>query len=269
MTFTTEELKQLCHNSIPVVKAAGDFIREELGKVRQTEIEVKSLNSLVSYVDRRAEEMLAEGLGKLLPQAGFLTEEETVEQEQKPLRWIIDPLDGTTNFLFQLPVFSVSVALQKDDDLLVGIVYEVNQDECFFAWKDGGAYLNDRPIRVSSRKTLSESLIATGFPYYDYEMAGQYLQAMIRFMKSTRGLRRFGSAAVDLAYVACGRFDAFFEYSLHIWDIAAGVLLVREAGGRVTDFSGKTDELSGDQVLAASKEVYGDCQKIVGSSFGV
>lgn len=267
MTFSTQQLQEICQKSIPVVKAAGDFIRKELGNVSNPEIEVKSLNSLVSYVDRKAEEMLVEGLGALIPEAGFLTEEETVEQSSRTLNWIIDPLDGTTNFLFQIPVFSVSVALQQHDELVLGLVYEVNQDECFFAWKNGGAFLNDRPMVVSKRPTLAEGLIATGFPYYDYSRTPQYLEVLTQFMQKTRGIRRLGSAAVDLAYVACGRFDAFYEYSLNLWDVAAGILLVREAGGVVSDFQGKEEGLSGAEILAASPAVFKACQAIIGKTF--
>jgi len=176
-------------------------------------------------------------------------------------------LDGTTNFLFQIPVFSVSVALQQEGQLVMGIVYEVNRDECFYCWKNGGAFLNDQPIKISQRKTLDASLVATGFPYYDYTKTNQYLKALTTFMKETRGVRRLGSAAVDLAYVACGRFDAFFEYSLNIWDVAAGLLLVEEAGGRISDFRGSKDDLTGKEVLACSPDVYEDCLSIVQDAF--
>ncbi len=267
MKFSSEELKALCLQSLPIIKSAGNFIKNELGKVHQQEIEIKSLNSLVSYVDRQAEEMLVKGLHNLLPEASFLTEEETIEQKTSALQWIIDPLDGTTNFLFQIPVFSVSVALQLNDQLLVGIVYEINQNECFYAWKGGGAFLNEQPIGVSNRKSLEESLIATGFPYYDYGVMSSYMEALMEFMKGTRGIRRLGSAAVDLAYVSCGRFDAFFETNLNLWDIAAGLLLVEEAGGKTSDFLGKQNHTSGKEILACSQEVYDACQKIVSKAF--
>lgn len=263
----TNILQALCQQALPVVRKAGAFIKGELGKVASHEVEIKSLNSLVSYVDRGAEEILVSGLRSLLPEAGFFTEEDTVTNDAKPLRWIIDPLDGTTNFLFQLPVFSVSVGLEADGELVLGIVYEINQDECFYAWKNGGAYLNDHPIRVSHRNNLKESLIATGFPYYDYALMDQYFKAMTGFIRETRGLRRLGSAAVDLAYVACGRFDAFFEYSLSLWDIAGGIVLVREAGGKVTDFRGREEGLSGKEVLACSAQLYEASRRIVEEAF--
>ncbi len=248
-------LEQLCREARPLIIETGAFIRQELGNVGNQDIVTKALNSLVSYVDETAERKLVEGLGKLLPEATFLTEEETVDTQHSDLQWIIDPLDGTTNFLHQLPVFSVSVALQKQGRIVLGFVYEVNRDECFYAWAGGGAYCNDRPIRVSANTDLADSLIATGFPYYDYDRIDGYMEVLTTFMKGTRGIRRFGSAAVDLAYTACGRFDGFFEYSLNAWDVAAGVLLVQEAGGVVTDFSGGSNYLFGGEMIACSKGI--------------
>ncbi|MEL7120555.1 MAG: inositol monophosphatase family protein [Bacteroidota bacterium] len=261
------DYKQITLQAITIVKSVRTFIKQELGKVDAQAIEEKSLNSLVSYVDRTAEEKLVDGLGKILPQATFLTEEETVEQQQSDLQWIIDPLDGTTNFLFSIPIFSVSVALKHNDELVVGIVHEVNQDESFYAWKSGGAYLNEKPIRVSQNTTLAEGLIATGFPYYDYSLMPKYFNALEALMQGTRGIRRLGSAAVDLAYVACGRFDAFYEYSLNIWDVAAGILLVREAGGRVSDFKGQKENLTGAEIVATSAQVYDPFFSIINKAF--
>ncbi|GJM34872.1 MAG: inositol monophosphatase [Saprospiraceae bacterium] len=246
------DLEKLCRQALPIILKTGEFIHSEMPKVTREDIITKSLNSLVSYVDRTAEEQLVEGLGKLLPQATFLTEEETITTQHSDLQWIIDPLDGTTNFLHQLPVFSVSVALQHQNKTVLGFVYEVNRDECFYAWNGGGAFCNKKPIRVSPNSQLSDSLIATGFPYHDYGKMQAYLQVLAEFMRRTRGIRRFGSAAVDLAYVACGRFDGFFEYSLNAWDVAAGAFIVQEAGGLVTDFSGGTDYLFGGEIIASS-----------------
>lgn len=248
-------LKKLCLESRDVIIRVGEFIRREKGKVTSGQIETKSLNSLVSYVDKTAEEHLVEGLKKLLPEAVFLTEEETVENQKGDLQWIIDPLDGTTNFLHSLPIFSISVALQQNGTTVMGVVYEINMDECFYAWKDGGAFLNGRPIKVSSSPTLADSLVATGFPYYDYDRVEGYMKMLTEMMKKTRGIRRLGSAAVDLVYVACGRFDAFFEYSLNAWDVAAGAFIVKEAGGAVCDFSGGGNYLFGREIVATSAAV--------------
>lgn len=265
--MTENELKILCGKSCEVVKNVGDFLKQELGKVSAGAIETKSLNSLVSYVDKTAEEQLVQGLSAILPEATFLTEEETVEQKDGTFQWIIDPLDGTTNFLHQLPFFSISVALQHKKETVLGIVLEVNREECFYGWKGGGAFLNGKKIKVSATESLSDSLIATGFPYYDYERIQPFLKTLEVFMRETRGVRRFGSAALDLAYVACGRFDAFYEYSLNAWDIAGGAIIVEEAGGKVMDFSGGGDYLFGKEIIAVNREISAAFFKVIQSSF--
>ena len=250
--MTERELAQLSLQVKEVALRAGHFLRQELGKVSSQQIEEKSLNSLVSYVDRQAEEMIVAGLQQLLPQAGFLTEEETVSQTSAEQRWIIDPLDGTTNFLFGLPCFSVSIALESEGELVIGVVYEPNRDECFVAWRNGGAWLNDLPIRVRNNDQLAKSLLATGFPYYDYSRLPGYMTLFAELAQQTTGIRRWGSAAIDLAYTAAGRYDVFFEYSLNAWDIAAGILLVKEAGGRVSDFNGADNSLSNGEIIAGN-----------------
>ena len=265
--MTIPELETLCQKSCEIVKQVGSFIKQELGKVSAEAIETKSLNSLVSYVDKTAEEQLVDGLGALIPGSTFLTEEETVEQKDGEFQWIIDPLDGTTNFLHQLPFFAISVALRHHEETVIGIVLEVNRDECFYAWKGGGAFLNDQKISVSDSKTLGDSLIATGFPYYDYERIQASLKTLQFFMKNTRGIRRFGSAALDLVYVACGRFDAFYEYSLNAWDVAGGAIIVKEAGGIVSDFNGGDDYLFGKEIIAVNPNIQESFLAPIQSSF--
>jgi myo-inositol-1(or 4)-monophosphatase len=260
-------LEKLCRQACEIVEEVAGFIRDEVGKVSTDEIETKSLNSLVSYVDKTAEERLVAKLAKLLPGSTFLTEEETVETQAGEFQWIIDPLDGTTNFLHQLPCFAVSVGLRQQEEIVLGIVYEVNRRECFYAWKGGGAFLNGKPIRVSATQTLADSLVATGFPYRDYERMKPYFVVFEHFMKKTRGLRRFGAAAVDLAYVACGRFDIFFEYGLSSWDVAAGILLVQEAGGQLSDFSGGGDFLFGGEMVAATPAIYSEAMEVINGAF--
>ncbi|MBK7409615.1 MAG: inositol monophosphatase [Saprospirales bacterium] len=262
-----EALEQLTHQACRVIESVGDFIRGEIGRVGVEKIEEKALHSLVSYVDRTAEERLVQELGSLLPGSTFLTEEETVESVQGALQWIIDPLDGTTNFLHQLPVFAISVALQDHGQTIIGIVLEINRAELFYAWQGSGAFLNGKPIRVSPTASLQDALLATGFPYYDYDRMDHYLETLSIFMQETRGIRRLGSAAVDLAYVACGRFDAFFEYSLHAWDVAAGAFLVQEAGGHVSDFIGGEDYIYGGEILASNLGIYNDVLAIISESF--
>ena len=202
-------------------------------------------------------------LGSLVPDAGFITEEDTPDVTGKSWEWIIDPLDGTTNFLYGVPCFSISVGLRRDEKLVAGVIYEINQNELFYAWENGNAFLNNKTIRVSQRRNLMESLLATGFPFRDFSNLEKYLQAFAYFMRHTRGIRRFGSAAVDLAYVACGRYDGFFEYSLNPWDVAAGVIIVQEAGGIVTDFSGGDNYLFGKKIIASNPHIAGELRKIL------
>lgn len=250
-----EGLKTLCSQ-------VGEYISTEAEKFDYLLVEEKGLNDLVSYVDKTAEAKLVEGLQKLLPEAGFITEEGTATSTSEEYRWIIDPLDGTTNFTHGLPIFAISVALIHRETLQIGVVYELNRKEMFSAIKGEGAFLNGKRISVSGRKKLSEGLLATGFPYYDFEQMPSYLKILNEFMQSTHGLRRMGSAAVDLAYVACGRFEGFFEYNLNVWDVAAGCLLVTEAGGTVTDFNGGTDFLFGRQIIAGGN-VAAEMQRVI------
>lgn len=251
----------LCREVIAIVNETGDFILSEAAQFDKNTVEVKSRNSLVSYVDKKAEEQLVTALAQLIPESGFIAEEGTSDKKGDVWNWIIDPLDGTTNFIHGIPIFSISIALQKNDELVLGVVKELNQDEVFYAWKGGGAWMNGKPITTGSAETLSESLIATGFPYHDYERLQQYLNLLRDLMHATRGVRRMGSAAVDLAYVACGRFDGFFEYSLNAWDVAAGGFIVQEAGGAVTDFEGGNDWLFGKEILASNAKVKDDFRK--------
>ena len=260
-------LESICQQSRVLIENVAQYLAQQKTQVANISIEEKAKNHLVSYVDRTAEEQLVAGLEKILPDSVFLTEEGTVTQKEGQLKWIIDPLDGTTNFLHQLPIFSISVALQENDETVLGIVYEVNQQECFYAWKDGGAFMNDQPIQVRQNDQLKDSLLATGFPYYDYEKTKPYFEVLEYFARETRGLRRFGSAAVDLVYVACGRFDAFYEYSLSPWDVAAGAFIVKEAGGVVSDFSGGDNYLYGRELLASSSGLYPEMLQAIKKAF--
>lgn len=250
-------LKEITAKAEQVVLQAGEYILEQSKEIDNLKIEVKALNSLVSKVDKEAEQKLVEGLGAILPDAGFLTEEDTTEDAIKELTWIIDPLDGTTNFLYGIPSYCVSIALQYKGELVIGLTYELGQKELFTAYKDGGCFCNGKPVKVSDRQTVQESLLATGFPYYDFSRTDAYFGFLKDLIENSRGLRRIGSAALDMAYVACGRFDGFFEYSLQPWDVAAGAVLIKEAGGAVTDFSGEGNFLFGKELLCGSKPVHG------------
>ncbi len=251
-----------------LVERSADFIQNQLGNVENQQIETKALNSLVSYVDKKAEEMLVEGCMKILPEAGFITEEETIEKSaDKEWLWIIDPLDGTTNFLHSLPFFSISVALQHRGKTVMGLVCEVNRRELFYAIKNEGAFLNGKKISCSQTEKLADSLLATGFPYYDFGRRDAYMKLLGELMPKCRGIRRLGSAALDLAYTACGRFDAFFEYSLAPWDVAAGAFIVEEAGGIVTDFSGGDNYLYGKEIFATNRGINKEMSELIQSHF--
>ncbi len=245
-----------------IVRSTGSFIRSELGKVNAEEVETKALNSLVSYVDKQAETMLVSQLSELITNAGFVTEEDTPDDTSKDSIWIIDPLDGTTNFLRQIPHFSVSVALQGGGEIQLGFVYNVMLDELFSAGKDHGAFLNGRRISVSSTQVFAETMIATGFPYENRETL-PFVAILQEVMLKCRGIRRLGSAALDLAFVACGRFDAYYECCLNPWDVAAGILIVQEAGGRVSDFNGGTNIYSGKEIVASNLHINEELQKII------
>ena len=255
--------KDICDQVCELSKTAGDFIRKGKGKITTEKIETKSLHSYVTYVDKNAEQLIVDGLKKILPEAGFITEEETETTQSDIYNWIVDPLDGTTNFIHALEPFSVSIALEKDGKVIVGVVYEVGNNECFYAYENSAAFLNGKEIRVSSNKTLAESLIATGFPYYDFKMNEKILKSLAYFMEHTQGIRRFGSAATDLAYVACGRFDAFYEYSLNVWDVAAGAFIVERAGGKVSDFSKGDNYMYGREMVAANNFVFDEFSDVI------
>jgi myo-inositol-1(or 4)-monophosphatase len=248
-------LNQIVNQVTEVARQAGGFIRQERKNFDPARIEYKGLNDLVSYVDKTAEQQIVASLQKILPEAGFITEEKTTTKIGERYNWIIDPLDGTTNFIHGLPIYSVSIALQEYDELVCGVVYEVNQDECFYASKDAPALLNGREIKVSQAATIGDSLIATGFPYYDFTQQPQYLNLFQDLMQHCHGLRRLGSAAVDLVYTACGRFDAYYEYNLNAWDVAAGIVIVRQAGGDAVNFSGGQDCWNVRQLLATNGRV--------------
>lgn len=226
----------------------------------------------MTWVDKSSEKKLVAGLKKLLPGAGFITEEETIKNHRAKYTWIIDPLDGTTNFIHGVPCFCISIGLYETTEdgkgrMILGVIHDPSNQETFHAVKDKGAFLNGKRIRVTQRKNLKDSLLVTGFPTYDYSRMGEYLELFRYLMKHTRGLRRLGSAAIDLAWVACGRFDAFYEYSLNAWDVAAGALIVEEAGGEVSDFSGKDMWIFGKEIIASNGKLHRPLVKSVDRFF--
>jgi len=255
-------LKQITQEVNRIARETGTFIRQEREKFTLSDVEIKGLNSLVSYVDKEAEKRIVKELRTLVPDAAIIGEEDDYK-DQGEYTWIIDPLDGTTNFVHGIPTCAVSIALMKSNEHQMGTVYEVSLDECFYAWKGGGAWLNDHPIHVSRQSEFSKSLIATGFPYYDFRYIQQYLDLLSELMKHTHGLRRLGSAATDLAYVACGRFEGFYEYGLSPWDVAAGAIIVREAGGTVSDFSDGEDFVFGKEIIADNSHIHQPLQQLI------
>ncbi len=249
-------LQKITDQVIVLVKEVGAYLKEEQHKITSEIIEKKGRNDFVTYVDKTAEQKLVEKLKNILPEAGFIAEEGTETKKGEIYNWIIDPLDGTTNFIHGLKPYSISIALQEKEEIIIGVVYEVGLDECFTATKNGGAFLNGEAISVSKTKELSESLIATGFPYYDYSRLPNFMNSLQYFIENTHGVRRFGTAATDLAYVACGRFEAYYEYGLQSWDVAAGTLLVKEAGGKVCDFSGTDNYIFGKEIIVGNSNVF-------------
>lgn len=246
----------LVQSVVRTVRQVGEFIRREHRAFSRDQAELKSANDLVSYVDRGAEDQLSEALGRLIPGSGFIMEETGYHHADADAVWVIDPLDGTTNFVFGIPVFSISVALRLNGQTVIGVVYEVNRDELFLATRGGGATLNDARIRTGTADRLQDCLIATGFPFRRFGRVDEYMLMLRDFMLNTRGVRRLGSAAIDLAYTAMGRFDGFFETNLYPWDVAAGALLVEEAGGTVTDFFGGQDHVFGRTIVAAGTGIH-------------
>jgi myo-inositol-1(or 4)-monophosphatase len=238
------------------LKAARGLIRD-FGEVEQLQVSMKGPADFVSSADLKAEKMIRGELQKARPGFGFLMEESGASPgSDGKHRWIVDPLDGTKNFLHGIPHFCISIALEREGEIIAGVVYEPTRDEMFWAEKGAGAYLNDRRLRVSARRTLADALIGTGIPFRERGNHPHYLATLAAVMNATAGVRRPGAAALDLAYVAAGRYDGYWEFGLSAWDIAAGILLVRESGGYVSDLSGGHDMLASGDVLAANDHLH-------------
>lgn len=261
--LSKEKLAQLVSQTRTIATEVGAFIDQERQHFSLDSVEHKGFNDLVSYVDKEAEQQLVSRLQEILPEAGFITEEGTNTTQGETYNWVIDPLDGTTNFVHGLPVYAVSIGLMEKEEVVLGVVYEVNRKECFHAYTGGGAFCNETPLHVSKAPNLAASLIATGFPYYQFDLIDRYLNIMKSLMQKTHGLRRLGSAAVDLCYVAAGRTEGYFEYNLNSYDVAAGVILVQEAGGKVTDFAGGTDFIFGRKIVATNGRIHQELMDVV------
>ncbi|AEN72329.1 inositol monophosphatase [Rhodothermus marinus SG0.5JP17-172] len=240
-----------------LAREAGQIVRYYAGRVTVRE---KGYNELVTQADEEVQRFLIEQIHRRFPEHAILAEENLSDvqdgREGASFRWIIDPIDGTTNFTHGVPPYGISLALQHEGRTVVGVVYDVPHDELFTAVRGGGLYVNGVRARVSQTETLREALITTGFPYREVVHLEEYLEALGRVIRATRGVRRPGAASVDLAWVACGRFDGFFETGLSPWDVAAGILLVEEGGGRVTDFHGRSDPIFARQMLATNGRIH-------------
>ena len=244
-------------------KASRRLIRD-FNEVEQLQVSVKGPSDFVSQADLACEKTLYEELSKAREGYGFLMEEQgTVQGADKTHRWIIDPLDGTTNFLHGIPLFAISIALERDGELVAGLVYNPAMDEIFTAERGKGAFLNDRRIRVAARKQLMDCVTVTGIPHRGKSGHEQMINEQRAIMREASGVRRTGSAALDLAWTAAGRFDAYWERNLQAWDVAAGILLVREAGGMVTDLEGGNTMLENGDILAANTPIHKAMAKVL------
>ena len=253
--------------AVTAAQNAGAFILENLGKISNDDIDIKQRSDFVTYVDRESEQLILNTIKDLFPGHHFLAEESLKDTDGHEYRWIIDPLDGTTNFIHSYPSFSVSIALEHNNEIILGVIFDPQKKELFTAEKGKGAFLNDQPIRISNITDISSGLVATGFPFKRKEMIDLYLQLFKNILFRVSDIRRAGSAALDLAHLACGRCEAFFEIGLSPWDIAAGVILIKEAGGMVTDFGGGTDYLRTGNIVAGSPIVHPEILKEVKGVF--
>lgn len=247
-------------------RLAGEYILQQAQNLERLKVEKKGRNDYVSQVDFTAEKIIIETIRKYYPDHNLRAEETGIHKTPSRFEWIIDPLDGTTNFLHGFPHYAVSIAVVEKGKLMHAAIYDPCRDEMFSASKGKGARLNNFRIRVSEQKTLNDALLATGIPYTQFDFMEDYLQSFRSFMTQTAGLRRAGSAALDLAYVACGRVEGYWEFNLKPWDIAAGALIVKEAGGLVTDFKGGENFLETGNILTANPKLYKEMAHIIGQT---
>ena len=259
----------MLNTALKAARAACAIINRAADNLDTLEVHRKGHSDYVSEIDVACERAIIEILREAYPRHQILGEENgTVGPENSPFQWIIDPIDGTTNFMHGFPQYAVSIALKHEDQIVEAVVADPVKNEIFTATRGSGAFLNGRRIRVSKRTTLSESLVGCGFPFRRQDNVEQFLAVFSQLAKTTSGLRRAGAASLDLAYVAAGRLDAFWEPNLKPWDIAAGSLLVLEAGGLVTDFKGETDFLDNGQIIAGTPKVFGQLLAVVNKNYG-
>jgi myo-inositol-1(or 4)-monophosphatase len=242
--------------AVKAARLSGGYVLDNLGRISKKDIDLKQTSDFVTRVDRESEEIILNTIKKVFPDHMFLTEESVHDIGTEHYRWIIDPLDGTTNFIHQFPVFSLSIALEYRKEIILGVIYEPLRDELYTAEKGRGAFCNKRRIKISNISSFSDCLVATGFPFRFKGMIDPYLKLFKNVFLKASDLRRAGSAALDLANLACGRCDAFFEIGLSPWDIAAGAALIKEAGGLITDFNGGPDFMQSGNIVAGNPIIH-------------
>lgn len=243
---------------------AGKFLKYNVGKIKNIERKKGQETNLVTEIDKQSEALIIKKIHQHFPSHDILGEESGAHELKSEYRWIIDPLDGTTNYTHGVPIYSVTIGIEYKKEIIAGVIYDPNADELFSAEKGQGAFLNGKKIRVSSTDQLINSLLVTGFPYNVKENPDQVVDHFVRFLPVAQGIRRLGSAALDLAYVACGRFDGYWEVFLNPWDKAAGIILVKEAGGMVTTFTGsETDIVYTANTLATNGLIHKDMLHIL------
>lgn len=257
------DYRELCLKVCDIARETGEYIAKEREGFSTARVEYKGDQNLVSYVDREAEQRITSQLSKLMYGAGYITEEGTAVSSHEYLKWIIDPLDGTTNFVHGLPPYCVSIALLEGDEIVIGVVYEITLKEIFYAWRGSAAYHNGYIMKVSKTEQLKDSLIAVGFSHNSRSQTEEFLETVAYFQKNTNGIRRLGSAAADIVYVACGRFDGYYQAGLASWDVAAGGFIAKAAGAMVTDYCGGDNWLFGNEVIVSTPSIYNEIQERV------
>jgi len=262
-------LNEFLNTAVTAARLSGDIILRNLGQFSKTDIQTKQAFDFVTSVDKWSEAVIMQTIREKFPHHLFLSEETLKQEGNGGYRWIIDPLDGTTNYIHSYPMFSVSIALEFQNEIILGVVFDPLRDELFCAAKGGGSFLNNRGISVSDIALAEKSLIATGFPFRKKEMIDRYLDAFRKIFQRVSDIRRAGSAAIDLAYIAAGRVEGFFELNLSPWDIAAGSLLIREAGGTITDFQGSDQYLLTGDIVAGNNKTHAEILNIIKQVFPV
>lgn len=251
---------------VAAARKAGRPLIRDFGELENLQISMKGPADFVTHADKRTEQILIDELSKARPGYGFLGEEGgVVEGKDKSHRFVIDPIDGTTNFMHGIPHFAISIGLEREGAIVAGIIFNPITDDLFYAEKGHGAYLNNKRLRVSARKEMSSCLLGTGLPFLGREGLARAMAETQAALAVSSGIRRMGAASLDMAYVAAGRFDGFWERGLKLWDMAAGVVLVREAGGIVSDFAGRTEALTGQEVVCGNENIHPQLLKLLKS----